>query len=183
IDTVFGPKAKENEETRALLNAGHRRGAVAGRCVVRGKTVETEEIPAYCAVALAGSAGCPTQSYRGRSSFECAADTRAGPSDPIAIGVIPVRGIHCPILWRGWAKGATKALADARPDMPAGVEDRAADCWEPLLAIADAVGGEWPEWARKAAVSLVSAAREAEPSLGIRLLADCRTVFGEADIV
>src|SRR5262245_20656187 len=34
IDTVFGPKAKENEEIRALLNAGHRRGAVVGRCVV-----------------------------------------------------------------------------------------------------------------------------------------------------
>jgi hypothetical protein len=29
IDTVFGPKAKENEEIRALLNAGHRKGAVA----------------------------------------------------------------------------------------------------------------------------------------------------------
>jgi 5S rRNA maturation endonuclease (ribonuclease M5) len=53
-DTVFGPKAKDNEEIRGLLNAGHRRGAVAGRCVVHGQTVQTEEIPAYCAVALAG---------------------------------------------------------------------------------------------------------------------------------
>ena len=54
IDTVFGPKAKENEEIRGLLNAGHRKGAVAGRCVVHGKTVKTEEISAYSAVALAG---------------------------------------------------------------------------------------------------------------------------------
>ena len=54
IDTVFGPKARENEELRGLLNAGHRRGAVAGRCVVKGNMVETEEIPAYAAVALAG---------------------------------------------------------------------------------------------------------------------------------
>jgi hypothetical protein len=38
IDTVFGPKAKENEEIRGLLNAGHRRGAVTGRCVIRGNT-------------------------------------------------------------------------------------------------------------------------------------------------
>jgi hypothetical protein len=59
IDTVFGPKAKENEEIRGLLNAGHRRGAVAGRCVVHGKRVETEEIPAYCAVALAGLGWLP----------------------------------------------------------------------------------------------------------------------------
>jgi len=54
IDTVFGPKAKDNEDIRGMLNAGHRKGAVAGRCVVRGKIVETEELPAYCAVALAG---------------------------------------------------------------------------------------------------------------------------------
>lgn len=40
IDTVFGPRAKDNEEVRGLLNAGHRRGAVAGRCVVKGRTVE-----------------------------------------------------------------------------------------------------------------------------------------------
>jgi hypothetical protein len=54
IDTVFGPRAKENEEIRGLLNAGHRKGAVAGRCVVRGKEVFTEELAAYCAVAMAG---------------------------------------------------------------------------------------------------------------------------------
>ncbi len=59
IDTVFGPKAKDNEEIRGLLNAGHRKGAVAGRCVVKGNTVTTEEIPAYCAVALAGLGGLP----------------------------------------------------------------------------------------------------------------------------
>ena len=54
IDTVFGAKAREHEELRALLNSGHRRGAKAGRCVVRGKIVETEEISSYGAVALAG---------------------------------------------------------------------------------------------------------------------------------
>jgi hypothetical protein len=52
IDTVFGPKAKDNDDVRGMLNAGHRRGAVAGRCVTKGKTVVTEELPAYCAVAL-----------------------------------------------------------------------------------------------------------------------------------
>ena len=37
IDTLFGPKAKDNEEIRGMLNAGHRRGAMAGRCVIRGE--------------------------------------------------------------------------------------------------------------------------------------------------
>lgn len=66
IDTVFGPKAKENEEIRGLLNAGHRRGAVAGRCVVRGKVVMTEEIPASARWRWPGSGACQTHCSQDR---------------------------------------------------------------------------------------------------------------------
>jgi hypothetical protein len=177
IDTVFGPKAKENEEIRALLNAGHRRGAVAGRCVVRGKTVETEEIPAYCAVALAGLGWLP-DTILSRSIIIRMRRRHAGESvEQYRHRVHSREGHQLRDALAVWAAGIADALADARPDMPAGVEDRAADCWEPLLAIADAIGGEWPKRARKAAVSLVSAAKEVEPSLGIRLLSDLKTLF------
>ena len=64
IDTVFGPKAKDNEEIRGLLNAGHRCGAVAGRCVVRGKIIETEEIQLIAPSPSPGLAACPTLSCR-----------------------------------------------------------------------------------------------------------------------
>jgi hypothetical protein len=50
-----------------------------------------------------------------------------------------------------------------------------------LIAIADAVGGDWPDRARVTAVTLVTESKEVEPSLGIRLLADIRQVFGDAD--
>jgi len=40
-------------------------------------------------------------------------------------------------------------LREAEPDMP--VEDRPADTWEPLIAVADLAGGDWPARARKAA--------------------------------
>ena len=49
-------------------------------------------------------------------------------------------------------------MAAARPDMPLGIEDRNADVWEPLLAIAEAAGGDWPQRAREAAIALVGAA-------------------------
>jgi len=65
--------------------------------------------------------------------------------------------------------------------MPDGVEDRDADVWEALLAVADAAGGDWPVRARAAAVALVAESKESTPSLGIRLLADLRTVFGDRD--
>jgi hypothetical protein len=67
--------------------------------------------------------------------------------------------------------------------MPADVVDRDADIWEPMLAIADMAGGDWPARARVSAVSLVSLSKESSPSLGIKLLADLRTVFGESEAV
>jgi Protein of unknown function (DUF3631) len=48
------------------------------------------------------------------------------------------------------------------------------------LAIADAAGGQWPDVARVAAVTLATQGRQSTPNLGIRLLADLRTVFGTA---
>jgi hypothetical protein len=179
IDTVFGPKAKENEEIRGLLNAGHRRGAVAGRCVVRGKNVTTEEISAYCAVALAGLGWLPDTILTRAVIIRM---RRRAPNEK----VIPFRRrVHAPDgeeLRRqlaAWASKAVDAMAAARPEMPSGIEDRNADVWEPLLALADAAGSDWPNRARDAAVALVGAAIDAEPSLGIRLLADLRTVFDQ----
>jgi len=54
-------------------------------------------------------------------------------------------------------------IAGARPDIPASLNDRAADIWEPLLVLADLAGGHWPETARQAAVGLTSAAHETNP--------------------
>jgi hypothetical protein len=181
IDTVFGPKAKDNEEIRGLLNAGHRRGAVAGRCVVRGKIVETEEIPAYCAVALAGLGWLP-DTLMSRSVI--VRMRRRAPGEKVE----PYRRReHFPIGARlrerltAWARGVAEQLSGSWPQLPEGITDRNADVWEPLVAVADAVGGDWPTKARQAAVSLVAEATEREPSLGVRLLADLRTVFGAAD--
>lgn len=77
---------------------------------------------------------------------------------------------------RDWAATADP-LADAWPDMPDGIEDRDADTWEALLAVADLAGGHWPHTARVAAVTLVTESRKRPPSLGVLLLRDIRRVF------
>jgi hypothetical protein len=181
IDAVFGPKAKENEELRALLNSGHRRGAVAGRCVVRGKIVETEEISSYSAVALAGLGWLP-DTILSRSII--IRMRRRAPDEIVEAfrhRVHAPQGENLRCRLAGWAATILDEATEARPDMPPGIEDRAADMWEPLLAVADIAGGPWPDRARKAAVALVAGAREVEPSLNIRLLADLRTVFGDEE--
>jgi hypothetical protein len=177
IDTVFGPKAREHEELRALLNSGHRRGAVAGRCVVRGKIIVPEEIPSYAAVALAGLGWLP-DTILSRSVI--IRMRRRSPDEKIEAFR---RRLHSPqgeALRRrlaAWAEAVLQEATDARPRMPAGVEDRNADVWEALLGVADLAGAEWPNLSRRAATELVKAAREIEPSLNIRLLEDLRTIF------
>jgi putative DNA primase/helicase len=56
-----------------------------------------------------------------------------------------------------------QAIAAAKPNIPAELNDRAADIWEPLLVIADLAGGSWPELARQAAVHLSTESADANP--------------------
>src|SRR6185437_7874003 len=121
---------------RGMLNAGHRRGAIAGRCVVVGKTVMTEELPAYCGVAVAGLGNLP-DSILTRSVI--VKMRRRSPNESVE----PYRRrLHAPeghvlrARLADWIGKITSSLALARPEMPPGVEDRAADVWEALLAMA-----------------------------------------------
>jgi hypothetical protein len=81
----------------------------------------------------------------------------------------------------GWARAHLAKLERATPEMP--LEDRAADTWEPLVAVADLAGGEWPGRARAAAVALAADAAEqdTDSSLGLRLLADLHTIFAAGE--
>jgi hypothetical protein len=80
-----------------------------------------------------------------------------------------------------WCATVGDQVGTAWPEMPDGVTDRPADVWEPLLAVADAAGGHWPESARAACVELVKVNESREASLGVKLLSDLRAVFGDAD--
>ena len=75
-----------------------------------------------------------------------------------------------------WSVEAVDNLKDARPAIPT-LDDRAAEGWEPLLAIADSAGGEWPERARKAALALSVGDGRDDDSLGVRLLREIQQVF------
>jgi hypothetical protein len=175
IDTVFGPKAKDNEEIRGWLNAGHRRGATAGRCIMRGKIVETEELLAYCAVAVAGLGNLPdtilTRSVIVRMRRRHAGET----VEPFRHRIHSRQALKIRMEIEAWAGGQPTQIE--WPDMPDAVQDRDADVWEPLIAVADLVGGEWPKRARDAAVALVAESKDNEPSLGIRLLTDIKSIF------
>jgi Protein of unknown function (DUF3631) len=181
IDTVFGPKAKDNEDVRGMLNAGHRRGAVAGRCVTKGKIVMTEELPAYCAVALAGLDDLP-DTIRTRSVI--IRMRRRKPSErvePWRHRIHAPQGQQIADRLEEWSEERREFSVEmVWPEIPNGIEDRNADVWEPLLAVADLARGDWPQRARVAAVALVAAAADQKQTLGVQLLTDLHRVFDGA---
>lgn len=179
-DAYFGPKAAGNyEELRALVNAGHRRGASAWRCV--GPQQQVREFPAFSPVALAGLGALPATvmarsvvvRMRRRAPGEHIQPFRQDKDGP-ALEALRDRLAE-------WAEMAGDELRGVDPAMPDGVTDRPADVWAPLLAIADAAAGRWPARARDACRSMVLDDDPGETSLSVQLLADLRTIFDGAD--
>jgi hypothetical protein len=77
-----------------------------------------------------------------------------------------------------WRADNFDKLIDPDPKVPEALNDRAADNWRPLLAIADLAGGDWPERARQAACLLSGEAHD--DAIGVELLKDIRFAFGDA---
>jgi hypothetical protein len=177
IDTVFGPKAKDHEDIRGFINAGHRKGATYGRCRAVGNKIITEDSPCYAAVVMAGLGWLPdtllSRAVVIRMQRRLASEklesfrTRTSVPEGKAIGA----------QLAAWAASVSDDAAAARPKMPADIADRQADAWEPLLAVADLAGEEWSALAREAAIALVKANRNLPLSLEMRLLQDLRLVF------
>lgn len=174
-DTIFTGKAGEaNDELRGLLNAGHQRNRPAIRYDAARQQVE--KIPTFAMAALAGIGAMP-------DTIEDRAVVirmrRRAPGEHVHPYRLRRDGYQLRTLGQrlsAWLEPHSHALEAAEPAMP--VEDRAADTWEPLIAVADLAGIDWPDRARHAAVVL-TADHEATADVGhrVRLLIDCRTAF------
>jgi hypothetical protein len=179
-DTIFGPKADGNEDLRGLLNAGHQRNRPAKR--YDAATNRVESIPTFAMAALAGIGAMPDTiedravviRMRRRAPSETVAPYRHRRDRP------PLRQLAEQLTM--WLRADLATLERAEPDMP--VEDRAADTWEPLVAVADHAGVHWPDRSRAAVLVLTAeSAGNGEISTRIRLLVDCRTAFGDHDAI
>jgi hypothetical protein len=172
FDAQFGRRA---DPMRAILDAGHRRGATVPR-LVRGKV---REYNVFGPKAIAGI-GEPPPTILSRSiPIRLRKRTPQEPitrlrSSSIAAEARPLRK-----RLEEWAESAVDLLRDARPDIPASLPDRAADGWEPLLAIADLAGDWWATKAREAAVAIHQPTEE-DGDLGVMLLAHVSEILRTA---
>ncbi|WP_104097646.1 DUF3631 domain-containing protein [Stutzerimonas kunmingensis] len=167
---------RDNEEARGILNAGFTRdSAFVVRCV--GDDHMPTKFNVWGAKALCGIGKI--------------ADTLADRSIPLRLrrkkpGESVERLRHSdPAMWdrlrsrvARFADDNAITIGAARPAIIEGLNDRANDCWEPLLAIADVAGGDWPRIARQSAIAL-HGIEEETPSIGAELLADIKAVFDE----
>jgi hypothetical protein len=183
IDAVFNPKTASNyEDLRALLNAGYKRTATVARCVGDASNMAVSRFSVYAPVALAGIAGgmpatittrAITVHMRKSAPHERAEQFR---EKRVEREATPIREALA-----AWTESIGERIAEAEPAMPDGVTDRAAEIWEPLLAIADAAGGHWPATARAACRHFVLDGSQEATSLGVRLLGDLRDLYASRD--
>ncbi|MEV6165946.1 DUF3631 domain-containing protein [Streptomyces sp. NPDC052052] len=177
-DTLFGSAkvAEKNEEMRGLLNAGHQRNRPTLR--VSGPNHEVSKFPTFAMAALAGIGDLPDTimdrsvviRMRRRRPGEKVAEFRTVRDTP-ALHALRDRLV-------AWLAPLHAEATNMTPPMP--VEDRAADTWEPLVAVADLAGGKWPELARTACQAMTKHEAEQDQDssgLGIRLLVDIRRAF------
>jgi hypothetical protein len=177
-DTVWGKKdqrIESAEDLRGILNAGHSRGWPYIRWDPKAR--EREECSTFAMAVIGGIGDMPDTiedravviTLQRRAPGEKVTSWRSRRAIPALLELR--ERLH------GWVLTRLDDLVDSEPDdLP--VEDRAADCWEPLVAIADAAGGDWPERARKACQALSGATDEPDDSsAGERLLADIHTIW------
>jgi hypothetical protein len=188
-DAVFGrTNHPQAEDLRALFNAGYKTGATVDRCERHEGNMAVVDFPVFAPVAMAGLISGPVAQHmrtvldravvfcmRRRAPDEHVDEFRGREAEAEAA---PLRK-----RLRAWADDHFDALAATRPRMPAGVRDRRAECWEALLSVAEAAGGDWPERAREACChfEFVADADDERLSLGMRMLRDIEAVFGTRD--
>jgi Protein of unknown function (DUF3631) len=176
VDATFGGNKDAAESIRGVLNAGFQRGGVHRKC--DGKSHEIQEFKAFGPKAFAGIGSVP--------------DTVASRSIVIEMkrkkqdeSVESLRGrdvaeARKPLLasLEAWRKsGVTETLELARPAFPDGFSDRQKDISEPLVAIADLAGGEWPSGVRASLLALFRSEESEDSSLGVTILRDILAVF------
>lgn len=177
IDTVYSSSNDDKGDLTGLINSGYRRGAYVLRTV--GEHHESKAFPTFAPVALAGLSRAKLPDALLSRCFIIPMKRRApGQSvQPYRQRVEKAAINDLRDALQALAEEIRPGLSGYFPELPEGIQDRQQDIWEPLVAIADRIGGHWPETARDVCQKMAAESSHSKPSLGIRLLMDIRDVF------
>jgi hypothetical protein len=169
------------EALRSIVNAGHRKAAMVGRVEMNGQAAKLVRFRVYAPAAIAGIGNLPDTimdravivRMRRRAPDEPVRDYRERVTRPEG------EALHDRL--QAWAASVAERVGDPWPEMPSAVADRAADVWEPLLMVGELAGDKWGQLAWDACTAFAEGARDDTETVGTRLLADLRQVFGEQE--
>lgn len=153
-DAAFAGEKDYSEALRAILDAAHTRGATATLCVGQGANIEARDFQMFTAVAIAGIGRLPETITDRGVRIAMKRKTKSEPIERFRPRKIKAEADALRAHIAQSAHTCLGALATAEPDLPDELNDRAQDGWEPLLAVADIAGGDWPKLAREAAKAL-----------------------------
>jgi hypothetical protein len=176
-DATFAGDPEFGQVLRGLLNSGYRRGGKSSVCVGQGANIGYVDLETFAPKALAGLGELPdTVASRSiRIVLKRKAPGKSVERFRRREVLAAAESLH---TWAvDWGTRSVDELAAARPELPNELPDRASDSWEPLFAIADLAGGEWPKRARAAALELSGEASDSDASIRVRLLQDCKAAF------
>jgi Protein of unknown function (DUF3631)/Domain of unknown function (DUF3854) len=181
LDTVFRKRADGDEiaSFKQFVDSGYERGATFAKCVGQGTDIVVKKFPAFCPKAFASIGQCLSGQIVDRCiPIEIERQKRGQRATKLRkrelkVEVAPLRD---ELKVTSADEKLIEILNKDRPAMPDELNDRAEDVCEPLLAIADHIGGEWPKNARDALIKLFGDQDE-EHDIGIRLLTDIKRVF------
>jgi len=174
VDEIFRPGGGQpRKDIVALINTGHRKGTKVPRMISR---TEVHHYRVFAPLAMFGLKTVP-DTIRSRSVvIRMKRRSRDQELDRARSRVLTEQGEELHQRMIAALSAVQDILAAAEPVIPDEIDNRDADVWEPLLAIAGAAGGAWPERARVTAVTLVTDAKDRGESDGITLLRDTKGI-------
>jgi hypothetical protein len=176
-DTAFQTRGDYGEVLRGILNSGFERDGTYSISVPKGNDWEPRDFNTFCPKAIAGIGHLPA-TIRDRSiPIRLKRAHKKDGRERFRKSKVKPEADQLRHRVLEWAKTNVGRLSAAHPQLPDELNDRQQDVCEPLLAIADLVGGDWPPLARAALVELCAGLEAPDDITGLHLLADVRAVF------
>jgi uncharacterized protein DUF3631 len=175
VDTIFNPQsARYHEGLRAILDAGHRRGAQVPRAADFGQKVE--HFSPFCAKAVAGIGELPDTIAKRAIYLRLIRKSQDEHVERfITRDIEPFAAVLDSRLAQ-WAQEHGEAIGAARPPMPTELSDRMQEGCEVLVAIAEWFGQG--QEAREALVSLLTGERlDSSVTIRARLIRDIHAIW------
>jgi hypothetical protein len=170
------------EALRGILNCGHGRDGKVSVCGPKSSGFQPTDFRVFCPKVIAGIGKVPETIADRSLPIRLKRKAPGENVERFRKKLVLADANKLKARLKDWVGTHLEKLKVAKPQLPECLSDRQQDGAEPLLAIADAAGGDWPSLARTALKELCSDNNAPDEGIGVRLLSDIRDIFSEKKV-